>query len=306
MSFTNGQYDQASEENLRHSGSQFTPTGIALHYTVTDTLRQAVNALNGRGLSYTFLIDRDGSVVQTRKPDIHAAHAGRSHWKAQRGVQNTSTLNRQSVAISFISRGFFKHLDNGFAYDTDAHGNIVNDEYPASEVERASSPYDPGWRPIWHKYTDAQITGAERLVGALSQEYPSIQEIYGHDDISIAGKSDTGPLFPMERFREQFNLKGGLGFRTTIQSPDGVAELRRGPSSRNGSLGQLHNGDTVHVRAFAYTYKGRNALVVDRPRRRYLTGWASVDIDGSNAHSGFVYARLLADTPLASDLANRL
>lgn len=306
MSFTHGKYDQATQRTLEHSGSPFTPTAIAMHYTVTDTLQDAIDALNGRKLSYTFLIDRDGTVVQTRNPDIHAAHAGRSHWKAQSGVRNTSSLNRQAVAISFISRGYFQHLDNGFAYDTNAHGNIVGDQYPASEVERASSPYDPGWRPIWHKYTDAQINAAERLVGALIDAHPSIEEIYGHDDISIAGKSDTGPLFPIERFRSQFNLTGGLGFPTTIQSPDGVAELRRGPSSRHGSVGQLHNGDSVHVRAFAYTYKATRALFVDRPKRRYLTGWASVDIDGSNTHAGFVYAGLFTDTPLVSELAGRL
>jgi N-acetyl-anhydromuramyl-L-alanine amidase AmpD len=306
MSFSNGKYDHATEENLSHSGSNFTPEAIAMHYTVTDTLREAVRALNSRRLSYTFLIDRDGSVVQTRDPDVHSAHAGRSHWKAQSGIRNTSSLNRNSVSISFVSRGYFKHLDNGFAYDTNAHGNIVGDQYPAAEVQRVPSPYDPGWRPIWHRYTDAQISAAERLVDALVQEYPTIEEIYGHDDISISGKSDTGPLFPMDRFRSQFNLKGGLGFRTTIQSPDGVAELRRGPSTRHGSLGQLSNGDVIHVRAFAYTYKASRALAADGPRRRYLTGWASVDINGSNNHAGFVYASLFAATPLHQSLSQHL
>lgn len=260
MSFSNGKYDQANSINLVHSGSQFTPRAIAMHYTVTDTLQDAVDALNSRKLSYTFLIDRDGSVAQSRKPDIHAAHAGRSHWKAQSGVKNTSSLNRASVAISFVSRGYFGRLENGFAFDTNAHGNIIGKQYPASDVKRMPSPYDPGWRPIWHRYTTAQITAAERLVNALISEFPSIKEIYGHDDISISGKSDTGPLFPIDQFREDFNMKGALGFKTTIQSPDGVAELRRGPSSQHSSLGQLHNGDTVHVRAFAYTYKARRAL----------------------------------------------
>lgn len=306
MSFTNGLYDQATEQSLLHSGRQFTPRAIAMHYTVTDTLKAAVDALNARRLSYAFLIDRDGAVFQTRKPNVHAAHAGRSHWKPTGGVSNTSSLNMASVSISFVSRGFFTHLDNGFAYDVNAHGDIVGEEYPESDVERAPSPYDPGWRPIWHKYTDAQIAAAERLVGALAAEYASIEEIYGHDDIAIGGKSDTGALFPMKRFREQFRLEGGLGFRTTIDSHDGVAELRRGPSSRHGSLGQLRNGDTVHVRAFAYTYRRSAALVADRAKRRYLTGWASVDVEGRNAHSGFVYASLFANTPLTDDLARRL
>lgn len=306
MSFTNGKYDQAKEENLDHSGSQFIPKGIAMHYTVSDTLQSAVNALNARKLSYTFLIDRDGAVVQTRKPEVHSAHAGRSHWKIQSDLKNTSSLNRESISISFVSRGYFGNLDNGFAYDTDAHGNIVNDEYPSNEVERAPATYDPGWRPIWHKYTSDQISAAEQLVDALTKEYPSIEEIYGHDDISISGKSDTGPLFPMSRFRKQFDLEGGLGFETTIDSFDGIAELRRGPSSRHNSLGQLHNGDTVFIRAFAYTYKSSNALEVDRSKRRYLTGWASVDIDGSNTHAGFIYSSLLSETPLVSSLSDKL
>lgn len=306
MSFNNGKYDNASSVTLDHSGSSFTPTGIAMHYTVTDTLQGAINALNARDLSYTFLIDRDGSVIQTRDPDRHAAHAGRSHWKPSGGLTNTSSLNRHSVAISFVSRGFFRELDNGFAYDTDAHGNIQGDQYPASEAQRAPSTYDPGWRPIWHKYTQEQLDAAHRLVGSLVQEFPSIQDIYGHDDISISGKSDTGPLFPMQDFRDEFDLNGGLGFRTAIQSPDGVAELRRGPSSRHSSKGQLHNGDTVHIRAFSYTYKASSALSVDRPRRRYLTSWASVDVDGSNRHAGFIHASLFTDTPLVSALKQKL
>ena len=306
MPFNNGKYDKASEIKLHHVGANFEPQSITMHYTVTDNFQDAVDALDARGLSYTFLIDRDGSVFQTRRPDIHAAHAGRSHWKAQSGVSNSSSLNRKSIGISFVSRGYFKHLNNGFAFDTDAHGNIINDQYPASEVERTSSPYDPGWRPIWHKYTDEQIEAGERLVRDLVLAYPTVKEIYGHDDISISGKSDTGPLFPMDRFRDQFDLKGDLGFRTTIQSPDGVAELRRGPSRQHSSIGQLHSGDTVHVRAFSYTYRAASALIVDRPKRRYLTGWASVDIDGSNMHAGFIHASLFAQTPLASALALHL
>lgn len=284
----------------------FIPRAIALHYTVTDSLQAAINALNGRRLSYNFLIDRDGSVVQTRKPDVHAAHAGRSHWKAEGGVRNTSSLNRSSVAISFVSRGFFQRLENGFAFDADAHDDIIGEQYPANEVERAPSPYDPGWRPLWHKYTDEQVDAAERLIRSLKKEYPTIQELYGHDDISIAGKSDTGPLFPMDDFRVAMDLRGELGFRTEIRSPDGVAELRRGPSTRHKSLGQLRDGDVVHVRAFAYTYRVASALIVDRPKARYLTGWASVDVDGSNTHAGFVHASLFADTPLEDDYAARL
>lgn len=306
MSFSNGQYDRAKSQTLLHSGTSFTPQAIAVHYTVTDTLKQAVDALNGNKLSYTFLIDRDGTVVQTRKPDIHAAHAGRSHWKAESGVQNSSSVNRHSVAISFISRGFFGKLVNGSAFDANAHGNIIGSQYPASDVERAPALYDPSWQPFWHRYTDQQITAAERLVAALTQAYPTIKEIYGHDDVAISGKSDTGPLFPMQRFRDQFNLKGGLGFRTTIRSSDGVAKLRRGPSSQHGEIRQLHNGDTVHIRAFAYTYKASAALLVDGPKQRYLTAWASVDIDGSNQHAGFVHAGLLAKTPLVPQLASRL
>jgi N-acetylmuramoyl-L-alanine amidase len=305
MSFSNGKYDQASDLALQHVGQPSTPRMIAIHYTVTDDLRAAVNALNGAGLSYHFLIEPDGRVHQTRRPDRHAAHAGRSNWKQSAGVGNGSSLNRDAVSISFINRGFFAKGVNGFFFDQNAHGNQIGGSYPAAEVTRTTSVYDPGAPRNWHKYTEAQIAAVRRLVPALRDAF-RLTELVGHDDIAIDGKSDPGPLFPMAALRQEFGLSGGLGLRTAVRSPDGRLTLRRRPSASSAALAELRNGDTLHLRSVVYTFARANALLADSSRQRFLTGWASVDVSGANRHDGYVRMKFLSVNPLTPALAARL
>lgn len=305
MSFVNGKYDQARDLPLKHVGQPSTPRMIAIHYTVTDDLRGAVNALNSQTLSYHFLIDPDGKVHQTRRPDLHAGHAGRSNWKQSSGVENGSSLNRAAVSISFVNRGFFARHVNGFFFDQNAHGNQIGDSYPAADVTRTTSAYDPGAPRNWHKYTDAQIAAARRLIPALRDAY-NLTELVGHDDIAIDGKSDPGPLFPMEALRQEFGLSGGLGLRTVVRSPDGRLTLRRRPSASSAALAELRNGDALHLRTVVYTFARANALLPDNTRQRFLTGWASVDASGSNRHEGYVRMKFLSATPLTPAFAARL
>lgn len=305
MSFSNGKYDQASDLALTHVGQPSAPRLIALHYTVTDNLRGTVSALNARKLSYHFLIEPNGKVHQTRRPDHHAAHAGRSNWKQASGVDNAASLNRDAVSISFINRGFFARIVNGVFFDQDAHGNQIGDSYPAAQVHRTVSAYDPGAPRNWHRYTDAQIAAARRLIPALRDAY-GLTELVGHDDIAIDGKSDPGPLFPMAQLRADFGLAGGLGLRSRVASPDGTLTLRRRPSATSAQVAVLRSGDTVHLRAVVYTYARANALLPDAASQRYLTGWASVDVSGQNRHDGFVRMKFLTHTPLTPALAARL
>lgn len=310
MSFVNGKYTGAKALTLVHQGGASTPRSIVMHYTVTDTVTAAKNALNaannGNGLSYTFLIDHDGTVWQTRAPDRSSAHAGRSNWKAASGVGNTSSLNTAAVSISFINRGFFGHRNGDFYFDLNAHGNLINKSYPASEVHTTASIYDPGTRRHWHRYTEAQLTAARRLIEALVQAYPTITELIGHDDIAIDGKQDTGPLFPMAEWRKALGLEGPPGLQTQVSTPGDTLSLRRRPSASAAELAKLPHGATLWLRSVVYTYKAAQAIVVDGPKQRYLTRWASVDVDGSNRHAGYVHMRHLTRTPLLPNLAAKL
>lgn len=305
MVFVSGAYPNAVSQPLNHVGSASTPTLIAIHYTVTDTVAQAVSALNGRGLSYHFLIAPDGTVHQTRRPDVHAAHAGRSNWKMASGLSNGTSLNRSAVSISFINRGFFARKSATSVFDVDAHNNVINWTYPLSASQTTASVYDPGSLRHWHRYTAEQLAAVHGLVRALRDDY-GLTEIVGHDDIAIDGKSDPGPLFPMADWRAEFGMQGGPGMRVRVQSADGTLNVRRRPSAGGALVTTLQNGDTLFIRAAAYTYRTSGALFVDSPDQRYLTGWASVDLDGSNTHAGFVHMKHLSDNPLSAALAARL
>lgn len=306
MSFVNGKYTGAKALTLVHQGGASTPRSIVMHYTVTDTVAAAKNALNSKGLSYTFLIDHDGTVWQTRAPDRSSAHAGRSNWKAPSGIGNSSSMNTAAVSISFINRGFFGHRNGNFYFDLNAHGNLIGASYPASEVQTTVSIYDPITRRHWHRYTEAQLTAARRLIGSLVQAYPTITELIGHDDCAIDGKQDTGPLFPMTDWRKELGLEGQLGLQTQVSTPGDTLSLRRRPSVSAAELAKLPHGATLWLRSVVYTYKAAQAIVVDAPKQRYLTRWASVDIDGSNRHAGYVHMRHLTRTPLLPALAAKL
>lgn len=71
---------------------------LVLHATATDTLEDALAALRERGLSYHFLIDRDGEVIQLVPAEACAFHAGESL-----GPQGPAA-NGYSIGVSFVNR----------------------------------------------------------------------------------------------------------------------------------------------------------------------------------------------------------
>ncbi|WP_299641668.1 N-acetylmuramoyl-L-alanine amidase [uncultured Ruegeria sp.] len=306
MSFLDGWHSDATRKSLVHNGNNYAPRQICIHYTVTDNVQAALNALDSRKLSYHLLVERDGSVTQTRPMTEHAAHGGYANWKTTSGMANSNSLNRTAATISLVSRGFFGKKSGQSAYDVNAHGDPVGKFYPISETSTEGSIYHPKGARHWHKYTDAQLATCQKLIADLLDAYSDITELVGHDDMCIDAKFDPGPLFPIQQFRDELDLNGSMGFLTEVQSPDGELNLRQRPTSNSSKLATLHNGDPVHIRSVVYTTKPGRAIWADRVRYRYLTGWASVDVHGANRHSGFVHMRFLRSTPLAANYQNRL
>lgn len=305
MGFLNGKYDGARELSLVHQGQPCAPDCIVLHYTATDTVAEARAALDARGESTHFLIGPDGDVHQTRRPDIHAAHTGRSNWKPDFGLDNAASLDRHAVGIGLVNRGFFADRGGGQAFDLDAHGDVRGQRYPLAAVGAASALYDPARRRAWHRFAEAQLAAAARLIAALRDAY-GLAELVGHDDIAIGARHDPGPLFPTAAFRQELRLAGALGPPVRIHAPDGATTLRRCPASGGGEVTDLRNGEVVFLRSVTYTQRPAAALRVDREGERYLAGWASVDVGGLNTHAGFLPLRHLSPVPLAAGLALRL
>jgi N-acetyl-anhydromuramyl-L-alanine amidase AmpD len=63
-------------------------------------------------------------------------------------------------------------------------------------------PNNPANFPGWQTFTKVQLDVALKIVRALTERYPSIQEILGHDDVNLRNRYDPGPLFPLQRFRK--------------------------------------------------------------------------------------------------------
>lgn len=289
------------------TGSVITPKRLVLHYTAGSSLKGAIDALEARELSYNVLIDKDGSLHQARALNRRSLHAGRSNFKAVSGLENGASLNTSSISISFVNLGFHEHFSGGFWWYTRKNGELRPPKVKDVEANKLAPIYSPGNVMHWEPYTDAQISTCEELIEAIMTEYPGIEEIVGHDDISIFGKFDPGPDLPVQAWREKFGKEGGLGLESQVNSPDGTLNLRERPSYLGGKVIKvLSQGDRVFVRSVSYTRGTSSAALVNVSKGRALTGWASVDIDGSNKHHGFVYMGYLTKTPLAPAYADKL
>jgi N-acetylmuramoyl-L-alanine amidase len=275
-------------------GQQLTePRLLVLHYSAGSTLGSAEFALKKGGNSYHVLIDTDGSYHQIRPFNRSAGHAGRSNWKAQGGLDNGASVNRESIGISFINLGGFMSFAQGrWFWDKVGQEPSMADE----AATKAALTYRPGRPNHWTPYTQAQLEAGRTLVAAILERYPSIQEIVGHQDVAIEGKIDPGPLCPIDDWRRELGKAGPLGFESEVRSPDNELNLRDRPSGGGTLVKVLRNGDPLHIRALAYT--GPKRGLVNGGKDRALSGWASVDIDGSNRHAGFVYLKYLTRTPL--------
>jgi len=287
---------------LPDPGNPQQPTRIVLHYSAGSTLAGAVQTLRARGLSYHVLIDTDGSLHQTRAFTRTARHAGRSNWKATSGLTNSTSLNAASIGISLVNLGGFGWFQNGrWHWGRPGSGGP---SVPDAQANKAASVYRPG-RPIhWTPYPPAQVAAARDLVTALVAAYPSVTEIVGHDDIAIADKPDPGPLLPVADWRRALGREGPLGLETRVQSPDGTLNLRDLPATSGIRISTLKSGDRLYVRSVAYGPPSGG--IVHGGSSRALSPWASVDLDGSNRHAGFVHMRYLSRTPLSPEYERRL
>lgn len=288
-------------------GSKITPTRLVIHYTAGSTLKGAVAALRKKGLSYNILVDTDGTVHQARALNRRAGHAGRSNFKATSGLHNGSSLNGSSIAISVVNLGLHGFFSGGFWWHGRKNGKLLPPKMADSDANKLASIYSPGNFAHWAPYQDAQINTCDALIEAVLREYSSIEEIVGHDDISINDKFDPGPDMDLQGWREIYGKEGSLGLPSLVDSPDGELNLRDRPQFLSGKrIATLKQGDRVYIRSVSYVSGRSSAALVNVSKGRALSGWASVDISGDNKHDGFVYMGYLTDTPLRNDYANKL
>ncbi len=257
---------------------------------MTNTVAKAVAALNARRLSYHILIEKDGTAFQTRRFTQTALHPGLSNWKANSGVDFGASVMKGSIGICLMNMGF--DVASVPASSRGAGKLIYN-------------PHDPLMQ-TWEKYPAARVATCTAIVKDVIATYP-IQEVVGHHDIAIMGKFDPGPLFNLGALDALVTTPKPLGFRTTVTSSDGFLNLRDGPSAGSAIVKRLPSGTPINIRSIVYGKKSQSIdPTTTTSRARYLTPWASVDVDGSNKHAGFVHMSGLAATPLIPALAAKL
>jgi hypothetical protein len=132
-------------------------------------------------------------LVQFLPFDRIAHHSGFSWWEQQ------SNLNQSSIGIELDNAGLLIRKDGKWQ----RHKMIIPDNEVKQDVHwKQFKPNNPENFPGWQTFTKVQLDVALKIVRALTERYPSIQEILGHDDVNLRNRYDPGPLFPMPRFRK--------------------------------------------------------------------------------------------------------
>lgn len=162
---------------------------IVLHFSATDSEQATFKWLeNSSAVGSTHLvIDRNGKVTQLVPFDLVSFHAGKSSWNG------LTSLNQYSIGLDFVNAGQLRR-DGGTWFSLSGKG------YSSSDIFEYTDP-KTGEVSAWHKYSDQQIRAVERVIKALVSNYPSIEAVVGHSDISPGRKFDPGPALPIGIFQ---------------------------------------------------------------------------------------------------------
>lgn len=229
---------------------------IVVHYTGGTTAKSAINALfnSKREVSAHFVIDVDGKVYQLMPLDKVAWHAGRSSMGNRKG------LNKYSIGIEIVNPGFLKQSSSGSFY------TYYNQEVKADKAIEAKHKNESDSR-FWHVFEPVQIEAAADLCIELS-ELLNIKYIVGHDEISPGRKQDPGPLFPLEKLREDV-----LNSRKYEDEPETI-DLPKFGHVTTPRLNIREHGDSSSQKIALPLSKGQKVEVLDNKE-----GWLKVKTD---------------------------
>jgi len=262
---------------------------LVIHYTAGREASGAANwfANPSSGVSAHVTIGRSGEVIQSVPFSDRAWHAGKSRWRVRN--DRLTSLNRHAIGIEIANAGACRkteagHWKNGLGVLVPSdeivvaphkNGSIYFNANPAHGVT-AGSVATPGWAT----YTEQQMQVAEELATFLVGHY-GLEDVVGHDDISPGRKSDPGPLFQTESFRDRVFGEGDEGddtWKVRDGTPGGLA-IRVGPGKDHEKVqdDNLAPGTVVEVNQ-------------TEGRWWYVT---VLDANGDDEADGWVYSRYL-------------
>ena len=188
---TNEDYLRSGSKNIEgkriekmFEPAKFSPSFIVLHYAVTTTMGQTINAYYGGGVSAHFTIDKDGTIYEHIDDGNIAYHAGVSFW---RGIYS---LNWYSIAVQQVNTGH----------------DVNRKEHTWKEPRSLAKAADG---KEWETWPEVQVESAAKLVKFLAEKY-NIKpwNIIANSDCSCGRKVSPGPFFPWKQLHDNH----GIGF----------------------------------------------------------------------------------------------
>jgi N-acetylmuramoyl-L-alanine amidase len=166
------------------------PDTIVIHFTAGRDAKSAIKTLIDPAVkaSAHLVVGRDGSVTQLVPFDTVAWHAGKSAWEGRAG------LNDFSIGIEIDNAGRLDRQGGRFF-------SWFGKEYPQDEVFEGVHRNESE-SSCWHRYQEQDIEIVREICALLIKAYP-IKQIVGHEEIAPGRKTDPGPAFPLDKFRER-------------------------------------------------------------------------------------------------------
>jgi len=207
------------------SPGTITPRYLVMHYTAGRNMDSSVHWFENpdANASAHLVIGRDGDIVQMVAFNRKAWHAGRSHW------EGISGLNAHSIGIELDNHGQLEPRPGGWGPWFDPETTLASEEC----LEAAHR--NGGGVVGWHQYTSVQLAVAMSVATALVAKY-ALVDVLGHEDIAPDRKTDPGPAFPMQRFRDHVIGRGERDASGARWATVTVLNIRGGPGIGHDKL----------------------------------------------------------------------
>jgi N-acetylmuramoyl-L-alanine amidase len=221
-------------------GGVISPKFIVMHYTASWTANSAINTLKNpkNKVSAHVVVDVDGKITQLVPFNVKAWHAGPSSYE---GYTN---LNDHSIGIEIVNIGFLRKV--GETRYQDHTGSVVT---ITEDILKAPYPRAGSGDFYWPIYQKAQLDAVETLSRKLIEIY-GIIDIVTHEEIDTRGwKTDPGPAFPMNRFKNLLNERSDEVLVYDVIS-DTPLNVRSGPGTEFGVVFQFVKGTVLMIQEF--------------------------------------------------------
>lgn len=187
MQIKNGRLVGAKFVAANAFGGALKPTLIILHDTAGRLDKgSSVNWFASKQCktSAHVVVERDGSITQMVPFNRRAWHAGQSEW------QGKKLCNSFSIGIEIVNPGKCGHDGRAWFHKKSESGYSLDDLSHVKTKEHGDG--------FWMPYTPEQVKAVKDLCRALVAEYPDVNDIATHWQVSPKRKIDTCPLFPLE------------------------------------------------------------------------------------------------------------